>query len=148
MLGFNHTLSGALVGVLVPAPLVAPAAFVLHFLLDMTPHFGRHKELGAGGSKFKYLLAIDGLLCTAGLLFAMYLFPDRWFWVGLGAFFSALPDFLWLLFKGKVKGFDWYWNFSSRIQWGERPYGLIYDATYGFMFAAWLIIFSLTTTSS
>lgn len=138
MLGFNHTLAGCIVAVITPAPLVPMVAFASHFLLDMTPHFGRSKRVYPYTKEFKLLLLGDAILCVTSLLFAMYLFPDMWFILGIGAFFSTLPDFLWLL-NGKTKWLKGFLQFAEKIQWGERPYGWIFDACYGVLFVIILL---------
>lgn len=135
MLGFNHVLAGSIVAVITPAPLVPFAAFVSHFLLDLTPHFGNSDRVYPYTKSFKLWLVIDALLCFIGLAFAISLFPDKWLVISLGAFFGALPDFLWLFHHKWQPWFDRFLNWAERIQWGERPYGWLFDAFYGFVFA-------------
>jgi hypothetical protein len=133
MLGFNHTLAGCIIAVITPAPLVPFVAFASHFLLDMTPHFGRSKRIYPYTKSFIGLLVLDAILCTFCLFLAIALFPDKWFILAVGAFFATLPDFMWLL-KGRVKQLDRFFAFASKIQWGEHPYGWIFDASYGYIF--------------
>ena len=133
MLAFNHSLAGSLVGVLVPAPLVPAIALVSHFVLDLTPHFGRSTTVYPYTKAFKIWLITDGILSVAAMLFAMILFPHRWFIIGAGAFFSVLPDLLWPFWHRGVQRLDVFLDWAERIQWGERPYGWIFDAFYGLM---------------
>lgn len=133
MIGFNHTLAGAIIAVVLPAPFVPFVAFLSHFLLDMTPHFGRSKRFSPWTTSFKWLLVGDAILCFASLFFVWWLFPDKWFILTVGAFFSTLPDFLWM-FRGKSKKFAWFFDFASIIQWGERPWGWIFELSYGVCF--------------
>lgn len=135
MLGFNHALSGSIIAVLVPAPLVPFVAAGAHFILDMTPHFGASKTVYPYTKQFKILLITDGILCIASTLFAMLLFPDKWFIIGVGAFFGALPDALWPLWRRGPKWLDKFLDWAQFIQWGERPYGWIFDAFYGIIMA-------------
>ena len=142
MLGFNHTLAGSIIAVLVPAPLVPVISFGSHFILDMTPHFGRSKKVYPYTKSFKLLLVADALLCTTGTLFAMWLFPDKWFIIGVGAFFSVLPDFLWLFARRGPKWLDKFLSWAAWIQWGERPYGWIFDVFYALMMVITLYLLS------
>ena len=141
MLGFNHTLAGSIVALITPAPLVPVVAFVSHFLLDLTPHFGRSDTVYPYTRSFKIWLVWDALLCIAGLAFAISLFPDRWVIICVGAFFGTLPDFLWLLHHKWQPWFDKFLDWAEWIQWGERPYGWIFDVFYGLLFS--FILFAL-----
>jgi hypothetical protein len=138
MIGFNHTLAGAIIAVIIPAPFVPLVAFFSHFLLDMTPHFGRSKTFTPYTKEFKWLLIIDAILCFCSLFFAWWLFPEMWLIIAIGTFFSTLPDFLWLL-RGKSKKFQWFFTFAEKIQWGERPWGWILELAYGVVFVTVLI---------
>jgi len=142
MLGFNHTLAGSIVAVLVPAPLVPVVAFASHFVLDLTPHFGRSEMVYPYTRSFKRLLVVDALLCITGLTFAVWLFPTHWFIVCVGAFFGTLPDFLWLLHHRGSAWFDQFLDWAEWIQWGERPYGWIFDVFYAMMMAITLYLLS------
>lgn len=144
MLGFNHTLAGSIIAVITPAPLVPLVAFVSHFLFDMTPHFGRHPKIYPYTSSFKKLLVLDAVLCFSALAFAVILFPDKWLIIAIGAFFSTLPDFMWIV-KGKVSFLNTFFHWAEVIQWGERPYGWIFDVTYAMGFT--LILWYLSTTN-
>lgn len=131
MLGFNHALSGSIIAVLTPAPLVPLVALVSHFVLDLTPHFGNSDRVYPYTRSFKLWLTIDALLCLTVLGFAVTLFPDKWLIISIGTFFATLPDFLWLLYHKWQPWFDTFLNWAEWIQWGERPYGWIFDAFYG-----------------
>lgn len=141
MTGFNHTLTGAIVAVVVPAPLVPLAAFVSHFICDAFPHFGNHPTITPHSRNLKNLIIADGMLCVIALLFAIWLFPDKWFVIGLGAFFACLPDFMWI-FKRQLHTPQWFLRFSSWIQWGERPWGWILELLYAAIFVSLLILLS------
>ncbi len=142
MLGFNHVLAGSIVAVIAPAPLVPIIAFVSHFLLDLTPHFGRSATVYPYTKAFKLWLITDAILCFAVLAFAISLFPSQWFIICVGAFFGALPDFLWLLRGRASRLMDKFLDWAEWIQWGERPYGWIFDATYGFLMVITLFLLS------
>lgn len=142
MLGFNHVLAGSIVAVILPAPLVPLAAFASHFLLDLTPHFGNSDRVYPYTRAFKIWLIVDALLCFAALGFAVWLFPDKWLIICVGAFFGALPDFLWLLYHRGSRLMDKFLRWAEWIQWGERPYGWLFDAAYAMLFAIALYLLS------
>lgn len=133
MTGFNHTLAGCIIAVLIPAPLVPFAAFASHFLLDAMPHFGRSQRFSPYTRDFKLMLVVDAVLCVATLLFAIVLFPNLALLLVTGAFFATLPDFMWLL-EGKVNWLHKFFRFATVIQWGERQYGWIFELLYASLF--------------
>jgi hypothetical protein len=142
MLAFNHILAGSIVAVIVPAPLVPIVAFTTHFVLDTFPHaFGEEPPY----SRFlKIQIAIDAVISVIAILFLGWLFPpDQWLNIGVGAFFGLLPDFLWIFWRRGPKWLDKFLDFAHWIQWGERPYGWIFDAFYGFIMVA--ALFALTS---
>lgn len=131
MLAFNHILAGSIVAVVVPAPLVPVVAFASHFVLDLFPHaYGEEPPY----SRFlKIQVAVDALASLAVIPILLLLFPDQWLIVGVGAFFGLLPDFLWLAWRKGIKWLDTFLDWAHWIQWGERPYGWIFDAFYGML---------------
>lgn len=143
MLGFNHVLTGSIIAVITPAPLVPVVALVSHFILDTFPHSGNSETRYPYTSSFKRLLALDAVLCFAALAFALWLFPDQWLMVLVGSFFSAAPDFLWL-WRGKGPlWFRKFLHFANYIQWGERSYGWILDAIYALLLTIALYLLSV-----
>lgn len=138
MLGFNHLLAGSIVAVIVPAPLVPVIAFTSHFLLDLFPH--AHGEEPPFSRFLKIQFGVDAVLCIITIPFLLWLFPDRWFIVGIGAFFGFAPDLLWLFWHRGPKWLDKFLDWAHWIQWGERPYGWIFDALYGFLFTFTLFV--------
>lgn len=131
MTGFNHTLAGATIALIVHEPiLVAPLAFLSHFLLDMMPHFGRHPKFTPYSEAFKKYLLLDAMLCVVVLGFAISLAPELWLVIAWGAAWATLPDFLWFIRPYTNKKLEWFYTFHERIQWGERPYGWIYELLY------------------
>ena len=142
MLGFNHVLTGSIVAVITPAPLVPLIAFASHYLLDIMPHYGNNPKVQPGKQAFRWLLSIDGALCILMYAWAVWLFPEQWLIIGIGAFFAVLPDFFWLFLRHRIsKSFDKFLDWAGRIQWGERPYGWIFDMLYGLIFV--FILFML-----
>lgn len=142
MLGFNHVLAGSIIAVITPAPLVPIVALASHFILDLFPHFGESDTVKPGTKSFRNLLLLDGLLCIGGYLLAVSLFPSQWFTIAIGAFFAAFPDVLWLAWHRGPKWLDRFLDWAHWIQWGERPYGWIFDAFYGMMMAIILFLLS------
>ena len=143
MLGFNHVLAGSIVAVIVPAPLVPLAALASHFILDTFPHSGNTEKTYPYTPSFKRLLALDALLCFAGLAFALWLFPQEWLIIMIGAFFGAAPDFLWLWRDKGPAWFQKFLHFANWIQWGERPYGWILDVIYALLFTIALYLLAM-----
>ena len=140
MTGFNHTLAGTIIAVITPTPLVPVVALLSHFILDTFPHFGRSQTVKPYNKKFKLVLIIDALLCFSFLALGLYLFPDKRLAIILGAFFANLPDFMWLLRDfAKVPSLKWFFNFSEKIQWGERPWGWILEILYAIAFIVILL---------
>lgn len=137
MLGFNHTLSGSIVAVITPAPLVPIAAFSLHLLLDATPHFGQDKRFIPYNRRFKMLLLIDATLCFLALFLAWWLFPDKWLIISVGTLFATLPDFMWLV-RGKTNFLNGFFRVAEKIQWAEHPRGWLMELLYALSFGAML----------
>lgn len=140
MTGFNHVAVGVVVGVAIKNPVaIIPIAFLSHFVLDALPHFGRHPKFKNWNSNFLYLLAADAALCFAVYLFALYKWPNLWLSITLGAFFAALPDFMWLVYGKKDLPKNWFYKFSQKIQWGERSWGMIIEIPFFLTMLAVLI---------
>lgn len=142
MLAINHTLAGATIAVIVPAPLVPAVAVASHFLLDMMPHAdGAEPPLP---KRIKRQIGIDLALTPFVYLFILWLFPEQWLIVTIGVFFSVMPDALWIFWRrGGPRWFQKFLDWAHWIQWGERPYGWIFDAFYAF-----LMIFTLVQLAS
>lgn len=141
MLAFNHLLAGAAIGVIVPAPFVAPVAFVAHFVMDLFPH--AYGEEPPFSRMLKIQIAADAVISVLVIPFVFFLFPDKWLIVSVGMFFCLLPDFFWLFWRrGGPKWFQSFLDWAHWIQWGERPYGWIFDAVYGLLLAVTLYLLS------
>ena len=139
MLGFNHTLAGSIIGVVVPVPAIPFVALASHFILDAMPHYGNDNRILKGSRGFHKLLALDGLLCFLSMVFAILLFPNLWLQIGFGVLFSVLPDFLWL-FKTWLHTPSWILHFMDWVQWGERPWGYILEIIYAVIFLATILV--------
>jgi hypothetical protein len=123
MTGFNHVLVGMAIAVVVRNPIAAPiAAFLSHFILDALPHYGSDDDTVKWERRFIRLLFLDGVLCFTVLALGILLFPALWWLLALCAFMATLPDWLWLVhYKGGVQHI--FFDFHTKIQWGERPWG-------------------------
>lgn len=132
MIALNHALTGAAIAIAIKQPaLVIPLAFLSHFVLDTIPHFGDMPFYSYGHPLFPYAMAADGLL-TIGSVGALMAFnPDQALIIGLGAAFAILPDVFWLGHYS-LKWKHWFFRFHQKIQWYERPPGMIVEATYVF----------------
>lgn len=131
MTGFNHALTGAVIGLAIQNPiLVAPAALLSHFLLDMLPHFGGHPIYQWGHKHFPKVLALDALLCVMGIGLAIFFAPKLALPILLGAAFAMLPDLSLIHYYTKGKPHHWFHKFHLGIQWFERPPGLLVEASY------------------
>lgn len=141
MTGFNHTLAGCLIAVIVPAPFAPFVALLSHFFFDAMPHFGRSEDFAPYNHNFIMLLILDGILCVAALIFSIWLFPHLWWLMIICSTTSTLPDFMWIL-RGKVHQLDGFFTFASKIQWGERPWGWMLEVIYAAIFTGLLISLS------
>lgn len=143
MTATNHMLAGAVVATAIQQPLIVfPAVIASHFVLDVLPHFGVREDTPSERNKhplFRYVLVIDFFL-TAGLLL---LLPSilhgtvSWWVLVLGMFLAWAPDLMWVreFFQnakahedrerhGKVV------HFHQKIQWFEKPLGLITEVVF------------------
>lgn len=130
MIALNHTLTGAAIAIAVKQPALAiPLAFLSHFVLDAIPHFGDVPIYTYGHPKFLYIAAADGLISIGSIWFIMACNPQLALVIGLGAFFAILPDLFWLgHFARKWK--HWFFTFHQKIQWFERPPGIMVEVSY------------------
>lgn len=139
MNALNHALSGAIIAVLVPAPMIPLIAVLAHFVLDAFPHAKTPDNiLDALKRPFAYVFYSDIVLTFAATAFAWYLFPDKLLLILIGVFFAILPDLLWF-FNGKVAWLKLYFKFATWIQWGERPWGWSLEILYSMIFVVVLI---------
>lgn len=136
MIGLNHALAGALVGIYMPPQYIAYiplVAFASHFILDAMPHYGRDDTAGVRTKKFRRIVAMDAILCFLAVGLVVWLYPDKLLPMGLAMFFAVLPDFLWIFhYYTKVHNrlADKFFAFAARIQWGERPWAWSLEVLY------------------
>lgn len=63
MIGFNHVISGVIIGSIAPLPAVPIIALASHFVMDTLPHFGKSEVFKPYNKNFKLLLIFDALMC-------------------------------------------------------------------------------------
>lgn len=128
VLGINHTTTGIVIALTIREPaVVLPLAFASHFILDMIPHHGNDVRFIRGQNAYNQKVVLDGLASLAVLLVALMLKPQQSAIIGLGVFFSILPDLLWpiSLLKLKHHGLLWrFFKFHKGIQRSETPAGI------------------------
>ncbi len=135
-------ITGAAIAAAVQRPLlVIPLAFISHFILDVFPHFGVHHKSDTERNShpmFRTVLIID-LSLVALLLIGLPLIMHQtvnWWIVLLGMLTAWIPDTVWLRHfwhdrKG-IKRTDpvWLTRFHQKIQWFEKPPGLIAEVIW------------------
>ncbi|MDQ3123957.1 MAG: hypothetical protein M3Q14_04735 [bacterium] len=135
MIGTNHFLSGAVIGLSVSQPVLAlPLAFLSHFVLDMVPHFG-FEGWGDNALKRKYfvfwtVVKLDIIFLTIALIFLAM--NREWLAIGAGVI-AVSPDFSWIyrfIYKQNfgrlpIPPRNKYDSFHKRIQWYEKLPGAI-----------------------
>lgn len=147
MTATNHALTGALVAIAIDKPIFAiPLAFASHFILDMLPHFGYPKS--GYGEYFQHKLARAVLLLDFLTLPALLVFSwPQPLIVYIAAIVAISPDFAWpyryyffekrgLSKPGDGNAFN---KWHNRIQWCERPWGILFEI-FWFALILWLII--------
>jgi hypothetical protein len=139
MRAINHALTGALIGLTVPEPLIAvPLAVASHFVLDALPHYGVTKsnnEAFMRSTRFKYYLVLDAVACVALVFGLAFSHPLNWLLAALCAFAAAAPDFAsigrWkVALRHKKFKPSSYLKFAIGIQWFERPIGVVVEVCW------------------
>jgi hypothetical protein len=124
MLSTPHLLVGAAIVRSIPNPAISlPAAFVSHFLLDMTPHWD-----GSPQAPYKKKVisgaAVDYCLGATIIFFISRGYPNQNI-ILLGAFLATLPDFLTILSRhvkkiGRIAIFKQHDKYHKKIQVNVR----------------------------
>jgi hypothetical protein len=130
-------LTGAVIAAAVQQPLlVVPLAFISHFVLDMFPHFGVEESDTAARNNhplFRAVLMADLMTLALALIFVPIVFSNHvsWWILLIGMFAAWIPDIVWIIHfwhdrrgheRKKPTGLT---RFHQKIQWFERPPGLI-----------------------
>lgn len=130
MIGLNHALTGAAIGLLVREPaIVAPIAFASHFALDALPHFGGTPLYKWGNRTFFQIIAIDGIITFLAVATIIFFAPEFALPIVVGVFFAMLPDGL-LIHHYTKKSNHWFHRLHLKLQWFEKPIGAIVEAAH------------------
>jgi hypothetical protein len=132
----NHVLVGSGIALAIHHPIAAlPLAAASHFILDILPHFGYHR--GGYQEVFKHRLTyIAVLLDIIGVMILLFTIVTMNWLVFTAGVIAALPDTVWLnryfRYERKEKPLDetWLTRMHDRIQWGERPWGLLIEIVF------------------
>jgi hypothetical protein len=144
MLLTNHTLTGVALGLAIDNPAVlAPTAVASHLVLDMTPHYGPAPGVKDGFREpwFLVLGSADFFVSIVVTVTAILVFPHRALHIGVGVFGAALPDLVYIpvILVGQARleqlipPYKGLLRFLKRIQWYERPPGLITEAVWALL---------------
>lgn len=143
MTASNHTITGTLIAASLPNPAVAlPLALASHLVLDMLPHYGG--DISHLDRRFKIIVGSDAFVALATLTFVFFTQPAHWLLMISCGIVAASPDLLWLPYwiaelNHKHRPFGKVSRFLSRIQWGERTWGWIFEVMW-FVPALYLLI--------
>jgi hypothetical protein len=143
MTATNHMLTGAVIAATVRQPLlVVPLAFLSHFVLDVFPHFGVEESDTAARNNhplFKTVLSLDLIILSLALIIIPITLHGQdlpWWVLLLGMLAAWVPDIVWIdhLYrdmKGHVrKPPHRLTRFHQKIQWFERPPGIITEVIW------------------
>ena len=124
-------LTGTAIALAVKQPLLAaPLAFISHFFLDATPHFGGTPFYEYGHKWFPYIMATDGVISAGAVFFICSLVPSLATLILLCVLCAILPDVLLLHYYAHNRPQSWFHRLHLNIQWFERPPGAIVEASY------------------
>lgn len=138
MLALNHAATGAIIALKINNPfLVLPLAFASHFVLDVLPHFG-YKGRGFDYALTQKMTFFSSGMDAAGGLILLWLLWGAPLLVFAAGTAAVVPD-LYNIFRtfvlqggkelpyNKLNKFS---QFHEKIQWFERPIGLIIEVIF------------------
>ena len=130
MIGLNHTLTGAVLGLSLQQPLlVAPLALASHFVLDILPHFD-HEAYRYGSRWFWLIMVSDGIASVFALTMVLLVSPQFAAPILTGAGFAVLPDLSLAYYYTRRRPQYWFFKYHLQIQWFERPAGALVEGAY------------------
>ena len=151
MRAINHALTGAVIGLAIPTPLLAvPLAFVSHFICDAIPHHGTSNpsDTHVASKKFAIELLLDAVACLILVLLLAIVQPTNWLLAAVCAFLAASPDLFTMPAYIRVRrggGMkdkqNTYTKFAKAIQWFERPIGAVVEIAWFIATTAILLIY-------
>ncbi len=140
MTATNHMLAGAVMATAIQRPLlVVPLAMASHFVLDIFPHFGVNEHDQTIRNKhplFVYILITDTALAITLLVLLPFVLHGSVNWLLVSGMLAAwIPDAVWIrhfphhlrgtpVRPGRIS------RFHQRIQWFERPIGLVVELVW------------------
>jgi hypothetical protein len=131
MTATNHTITGVLIGLTIPQPVIAVVVAVLsHFVLDALPHYSDPK---LHGKKLIPILTLDASVALIVLGSMVVVQPQHWLLAIVCGIAAASPDLMWFpLWLCEVLGrpkkpLNAIQRFHSKIQWAEKPYNYHYE---------------------
>ncbi len=132
MIALNHVLTGTAIGLASRQPLiVAPLAFLSHFVIDAVPHFDHYGFAKPGSKRFWVIWSIDAIACIGTLAFLCFSRPEYIAGILVGGVSAELPDALWAYyFMRKTPPKHWFFDFHNWIQWSESKLGIIPELIY------------------
>lgn len=155
MTATNHMLTGAVLAVSVQRLwLMAPMAIISHFVLDVLPHFGVHKDDTAKRNKhplFQYIVFVDVALAISLLVLLPSILSGA---VSTGVLLFGMllaysPDLIWVhRFMHEIRKKtvqykpSWLTKFHHEIQWGERTWGVAVELVFFAGMGVWLGVLS------
>lgn len=131
MTATNHTLMGVGLATVVANPfLLVVLAFGSHFVLDALPHFGmpgtKYKS-----RKFLTWLVIDITLMLIVIGISLTSLPAGFWFIAIGVGGAVLPDILHInKLAGEKTVLPLFQAFHAKIQWYERPPGILCEALF------------------
>lgn len=133
-------MTGAAIALAVRQPLLAaPLAFLSHFVLDITPHFGGTPVYEYGHKVFPYIIVGDTVLTSGVLALICALVPLQTALILLCALCAILPDILLFTYYTNGRPDTWFHRLHLGMQWFERPQGAIVEAAYAFFISTVVI---------
>lgn len=141
MLMLNHTVTGVFIGLSLDQPAAAfPVGLASHLALDLTPHFGPDPkpEIWERDPFTLIVAGIDFAASVAITVGAVMAWPHHAASIIAGVAGAVVPDFAYvpLTLFGKdrvyrlVRGYRQLIDFLTRIQWYERPPGILTEAAW------------------
>jgi len=141
MTATNHVLTGAIVAVSIKEPILAvPVALLSHYAMDALPHFGvsEDTEVRNRSTFFRVVVTIDTALCIASLITVPIVCRHIVAaWLILACMLAAFaPDIPWIYRffqerRTKLVNKKHFLNrVHSKLQWGERRWGVLIEAIW------------------
>ena len=129
MISLNHVLAGTALGLAVRQPaLVAPLAFLSHFVLDAIPHYDYGDKPGT--KLWWQIWAIDAVASFLTITALAFTAPELAWAIIVGGVCGELPDVFWIYYHRAGKPDFWFFHFHKWIQWSETHRGLYYELGY------------------